>query len=43
MHLSGMSDVNDYPTQNGFQSNIVHKPVAGKERFYRDKLSQFVK
>ena len=25
MHLFGMSDVSDYQTQNGFQSNIVRK------------------
>ena len=42
MHFFGMSDVSDYPTQNGFQSNIVHKTLAEKESFYRDKISQFV-
>ena len=41
MHFVGMSDVSDYPTQNGFQSNIVHKPLAQRESFYRDKISQF--
>ena len=34
--------IHHYPTWNRFQSNIVNKPLAEKERFYRDKISQFV-